>query len=60
MRVRRCSTPHFRLIDIEAQGRVENAVLEFAKRYPSIEVAIPKPAGIEGPGYPINEALTSI
>jgi hypothetical protein len=48
-------------INAEAQGRVENAVLNLAKQHaPALEVAITKPGGIEGPNHPKNPALTSI
>ncbi|KAF2438902.1 NAD(P)-binding protein [Karstenula rhodostoma CBS 690.94] len=42
------------------RGRVENAILEFAKQTPAVEVAITKPGGIEGPGHPKNDAMTSV
>jgi len=61
MRVSDSSFIHHRLINTEAQGRVENAVLDFAKQHaPAVEVAITKPGGIEGPGHAKNEALTSV
>lgn len=43
------------------RGRVETAVIDFAKQHkPAVEAAITKPGGIEGPGHPKNEAMTSI
>ncbi|KAF2014087.1 NAD(P)-binding protein [Aaosphaeria arxii CBS 175.79] len=43
------------------RGRVENAVIDIAgKHAPAVEIAITKPGGIEGPGHPKSEALTSI
>jgi hypothetical protein len=52
---------HNRFTDAKAQGRVENAVLDFGKQHaPAVEVAITKPGGIEGPGHPKNKALTSV
>ncbi|KAH7410505.1 hypothetical protein DE146DRAFT_361074 [Phaeosphaeria sp. MPI-PUGE-AT-0046c] len=48
-------------IDHDYQGRVENALVDLAKQNaPALEVAITKPGGIEGPGYPKNAALTSV
>ncbi|KAF1963215.1 NAD(P)-binding protein [Byssothecium circinans] len=42
------------------RGRVENAILDFAKHHePDVQVTVGKPGGIEGPGHPKTAAATS-
>ncbi|KAF2792574.1 NAD(P)-binding protein [Melanomma pulvis-pyrius CBS 109.77] len=43
------------------RGRVENAILDFAKQHePAVQVTVAKPGGIEGPGHPKSDAATSL
>ncbi|QSS59119.1 nucleoside-diphosphate-sugar epimerase [Histoplasma capsulatum] len=43
------------------RGRIENAILDFAKQHePAVQATVTKPAGVEGPSRPRTLAATSI
>ncbi|OJD11936.1 hypothetical protein AJ78_07397 [Emergomyces pasteurianus Ep9510] len=43
------------------RGRVENGILDYAKQHdPAVQATVAKPAGIEGPNHPKNDAATAL
>ncbi|PGG97605.1 hypothetical protein GX51_07237 [Blastomyces parvus] len=47
--------------DEQAQGRIENTILDFAKQHePYVQVTVAKPGGVEGPDRPRNAAATKL